>query len=215
MKRFKAPPLRKHKRCASLNFGQMSQSKIILFLFLFGFSLTANGQSKINPKDSIDIKNQIEGFYTWYFKLINDNRLNQDFNPGFIKRKDGMTELDFSGYKDGLRKYKFSEDFIQRKILEYRQCNDNLSKIPFDKFSKFEDLNDFESINCDFTNRYEWTGGMESKETALLSNLTFVDDKTILGHVNFTSYARPDGEATVTFKKIGKKWMADNFKLGR
>jgi hypothetical protein len=145
----------------------MSQSKIILLLFLFGFSLTANGQSKINPKDSVDIKNQIEGFYTWYFKLINDNRLNQDFNPGFVKRKDGMTELDFSGYKDGLRKYKFSEDFIQRKIREYRQCNDNLSKIPFDKFSKFEDLNDFESIDCDFTNRYEWTGGMESKETAL------------------------------------------------
>jgi hypothetical protein len=193
----------------------MSQSKIILVLLLFGFSLTAHGQSKINSKDSVDIKDQIEGFYTWYFKLINDKRINHDFNPRFVKQKNGMTELDFKGYKGGLRKYQFSEVFIQRKISEYRQCNENLSKIPFEKFSKFEDLDDYESINCDFNNRYEWSGGMEPKENARLSNLTFVNSETIIGQIEFSSYSQPDGNATVTFKRIGKQWMIDDLELGR
>jgi hypothetical protein len=65
---------------------------------------------------------------------------------------------------------------------------------------------------CDFGNRYEWTGGQESKDKAELSSLKFVDKKTIIGYVDFTSYSRPDGQALVTFRKFGREWRVDNIK---
>jgi hypothetical protein len=183
---------------------------MILLLLLFAFFLTANGQSKINSKDSVDIKNQIEGFYSWYIDVIKNEKNDKAFSPIFVRRKDGMTTLDFTEYQNGLRKYKFTEDFIQRKTNEYKDCVDNLNKIPFEKFSELKDLGEFEEINCDFSNRYEWTGGQESKDKAELSSLKFVDKKTIIGYVDFTSYSRPDGQALVTFRKSGSEWRIDN-----
>lgn len=193
----------------------MNYLKIIFVLLLFYFSLSVNGQGKINPKDSVCIKDQIEGFYSWYLKMIREDRLNHDFNPKFVKQKNGMTELDFNSYEDGLRKYKFTENFIQRKISEYKKCNENLNKISFEEFSKFEDLDEYERISCDFSNRYEWIGGMEPKESARLSSLTFMDFQTIIGTIDFFSYSRSDGNATVTFKKFGKEWYIENFELTR
>ncbi len=81
----------------------------------FVFPLTTQGQSKIKPKDSVDIKNQIEGFYSWYLVLIKEKRLKKDFNPRFVRLEDGMTTLDFKNYKDGLKSYKFTDDFIKKK----------------------------------------------------------------------------------------------------
>jgi hypothetical protein len=188
----------------------MGQSKIILLLLLFTFSLTANGQSKINPKDSVDIKSQIEGFYSWYIDVIKNEKSDKAFSPIFVRRKDGMTTLDFKEYQNGLRKYKFTEDFIQRRTNEYKDCVDNLNKIPFEKFSELKDLGEFEEISCDFGNRYEWTGGQESKDKAELSSLKFVDKRTIIGYVDFISYSKPDGQAQVTFRKFGSEWRIDN-----
>ncbi len=182
---------------------------------LFVFPLIMQGQSKIKLKDSVAIKNQIEGFYLWYMDISKDGRLNRDFNPSFVRRDDGVTTLDFENYKGGLRKYKFTEDFIQRKISDYKECEDNLNKISFDKFSQFTDLDDFENIKCDFGNSYEWTGGMESKDKAELVVLKLVDKKTITGLLDFTSYSRPDGKAIVTFKKMKGEWRIDNLTLGR
>ncbi len=174
---------------------------------------TSSGQAKITSKDSIDIKTQIEGFYSWYIEIIRDHKLNKDFNPSFVKRDDGMTTLDFTKYKDGLRRYKFTEDFIQRKISDYKSCTDKLNEIPFDKFSQFTDLDDFESIDCDFGNRYEWTGGMEPKDRAELVSLKFIDKATINAQLNFVSSDRPDGTAMVTLRKHKKEWLVDNLQL--
>ena len=87
--------------CATLNFGQMSQSKIIFLLSLFNFSLTANGLSKINAKDSLNIKNQIEGFYSRYIDVLKNKKGDKAFSPIFVRREDGMTTLDFTEYKNG------------------------------------------------------------------------------------------------------------------
>lgn len=180
---------------------------------LFVISFAARGQSKIQTRDSVDMKNQIEGFYSWYIDLIKSDRLNHDFNPAFVRQANGMTTLDFKKYKDGLKKYKFTEHFIQRKIDEYKDCLENLKKVPFEKFSQYTDLDEFEKIMCDFSNRYEWTGGQEPKDKAELKNLTPVDSKTILVQVNFTSYGNQDGTAKVTFKKMKKDWRVDNIEL--
>lgn len=181
-------------------------------MLLFIIPLTANGQPKINARDSIEIKKQIEGFYSWYIDMIKTNKLD-NFNPSFVKQDDGRTTLDFKKYKDGLRSYKFTEEFIERKINDYKDCVDHLKDIPFDKFSQYTDLDDFESIKCDFGNRYEWTGGQEAKDKADLSSLKIVDKKTIVGKVDFTSYSQPEGDAVVTFRKVGKHWKIDNLEL--
>lgn len=183
-------------------------------------SFTARGQSKVKTKDSVNMKTQIEGFYSWYVDMIKNEKLNEDFNPNFVRRDDGMTTLDFKKYKDGLRKYKFTEDFIESKIKEYKTCIDNLNKIPYDKFTQFEDLDDFESINCDFSNRYEWTGGMDPIENAELTILKTIDKRTVFGLVDFYFY--PEGQKTkwhtqakVTFKRKGKEWEIETLLIER
>lgn len=180
---------------------------------LFVVPLTTLGQSKIKPKDSVDIKNQIEGFYTWYVDMIKEKKLHTDFNPTFVRLDNGMTTLDFENYKDGLRRHKFSDDFVERKVNEYKACVDNLKTVQYDSLVKYE-LDELELLKCDFSNTYEWTGGMEPIEKAELSSLDLVDNKTLIGQVDFTSYSHPAGKAIVTFKKIKREWRIDNLKLG-
>lgn len=140
-----------------------------LFLVLLSITpIVSNGQTKIKASDSIAIKDQIEGFYAWYIDMTKTAL--EDCSPSFVKQSDGMTTLDFNKYREGLRKYKFTEEFIERKIKDYKECVDNLKKIPFEKFSLYTDLADFERIMCDFGNRYEWTGGQESKDNARLAS---------------------------------------------
>lgn len=191
----------------------MSLSKITMSLLLFALPFIVMGQRKVNSKDSTDIKNQIEGFYSWYIDMIKGGRLNSDFNPEFVRRSDGFTTLDFTQYRDGLRKFGFSELFIQRRIDWYEGCLRYLNKILYDKISQLKDLDEFESINCDLSNRYEWTGGMEPKDSAQLWSLKLMDKKTIIGNVIFTSYAKSNGRAIVTLKKIQKQWQVDNLVL--
>jgi hypothetical protein len=176
-------------------------------------SFTTHGQSKIKTKDSLDMKTQVEGFYSWYIDVVKSGKFDSAFSPIFIKREDGFTTLDFTQYSDRLRKYRFTEDFIQRKVSEYKGCVDTLNKIPFDEFSKLKDLDEFERINCDFGNRYEWTGGQEMKDKAELINLKRVGSKAIVGQVSFFSYNSSDGTAKVTFKKLSNAWCIDNIKL--
>lgn len=185
----------------------------LIIVILFVVPLKSHGQITIKLKDSIAVKNQIEGFYFWYFDMIKEKRLNKDFNPSFKRQKNGMTTLDFKNYRAGLRKYKFSEDFIERKVGEYNDCVENLKTVPYDTFVKFE-LDEHEQLLCNFSNIYEWTGGMEPKEKVSLSSLAMVDRKTIIGQVNFISYSQPKGHAIVTFNKFKGAWWINNLTLG-
>jgi hypothetical protein len=119
-------------------FRQMSHPKLIILSILLGFSLTAKGQLKVNPQDSVDIKNQIEDFYSWYAGLIKNKELNKQFNPTFVRLRNGMTTLDFKNYKEGLKKYGFTNDFVEKKVNDYKPCVDNLKSIPFDSLNGFE-----------------------------------------------------------------------------
>lgn len=159
------------------------------------------------------MKTQIEGFYSWYINLIKANRLSTDFYPTFIKSRNGMTTLDFTNYRKGLRKFRFAETFIERKVDGFKACVENLEKLPFERFSGYTDLDDFESMMCDFNNRYEWTGGQEPKDSAELISVDAVTSDTVVGQVSFTSSGRQDGTAIVTFKKAKNNWTVDNIEL--
>lgn len=191
----------------------MRRSKIILFSLLMGFALTSRGQLRISPKDSVDITNQIEGFYSWYAGLIKNNELHKKFNPTFTKLRNGMSTLDFRNYIAGFRKYQFTEDFIKRKVAEYKPCVDNLRTIPYDTLITFE-LDDHERIKCDFSNTYEWGAGMEPIAGAEVVGLNMITNGKIEATIKLRSvYGKNElmhGINTFTLIKSRGAWRIDN-----
>ncbi|SHH85576.1 hypothetical protein SAMN04488109_5606 [Chryseolinea serpens] len=190
-------------------------NNIILFLILFSVTVTGKAQQRINPKDSVDIKNQIEGFYTWYAGLIRDKELNIKFNPNFVKLKNGMTTLDFKNYREGLKKYGFANDFIERKLNDYKPCVDNLKSIPFGTLAGLE-LDDLESIKCAFSNTYEWGAGMDPIDGAELVGLNKLSDGKIEATIKFRSVDGDKeymaGTSTFTLIKHKAHWLINDFK---
>jgi len=189
-------------------------------IILIGFNLTANGQSKltkISINDSVKIQTRIVGFYIWYADLIKRQKLNKEFNPTFKKDANGMTTLDFTKYAAGLRKYDFTEDFINRKIKGFTTCVDNLQAIPYDTFLAFKDIDQLEEIKCDFANVYEWTKSMNPLDGAELIKLDKIDKNTMEAKVRFYNSA-PDGvkqywgSATVTIIQFRTGWMINDLK---
>lgn len=158
----------------------------------------------------------VEGFYSWYAGMINRKRLNQEFNPKFVKDKTGMTTLDFTNYRAGLSKHGFTEDLIKRRINFYKPCLDNLKTIPYDSFIKFE-LDGHEQIGCNFSNTYEWIGGLEPVIGAELIKLNRRDNNTIDSTVRFYAKA-PDGvkiysgSASMLLRKFKAGWMISDVK---
>lgn len=136
----------------------MQLKTILLSLILVPFIL--KGQHKISATDSIQVKKQLEDFYSWYATAIRNHQINEKFNPVFARMKNGMTTLDFKNYKEALKKHNFSAKLINERVANYNECVKNLLSIPYDSIGKFE-LDDEEKIKCDFSNTYEWGIGME------------------------------------------------------
>lgn len=197
----------------------MAILKVFLFL-LIGFSLSAQGQSakltKISINDSVKIQTKIVGFYSWYADLIKRQKLNKEFNPAFIKDANGMTTLDFTRYRAGLRKFDFTDDFIKRKINGYKPCFDSLKTISYDAFIKFE-LDELEQIECDFSSTYEWSGGMEPIDGAELVTLNKMDKRTMKSTIRFYNTTADQvkhywGLATVTLINSRTGWLINDLR---
>ena len=177
--------------------------------------------NKASLNDSIFVKERIEGFYSWYSELIKSRLVSKNFNPTFEKRKDGMTTLNFSNYKNGLRDHGFSEGFIDLKVNGYKQCFDNLGKIKYEAFKKFKDLDQFEEIKCDFENTHEWFESMETYEGAELIDFEILSNDIVQGVVEFFNTDKKGNKfhskqkAIVTFLRQGREWKINNLKFGR
>ena len=193
---------------------------IRVFLLLIGFSLSAQGQSakltKISINDSVKIQTKIIGFYTWYADLIKRQKLNKEFNPIFIKDANGMTTLNFAKYRAGLRKFDFTDDFINRKINGYKPCLDHVKTIPYDTFIKLES-DELEQVRCGFSNTYEWSGGMEPIDGAELVTLNKIDKHTIKSSVRFYNTTTDKvkhywGLGTVTLINSKTGWMINDLR---
>ena len=171
----------------------------------------ANDEPSVEPSDSMQIKNKIERFYSWYATLIKNKTVNTDFNPQFVKRSDGMTTLDFTNYRRGLKQNGFTDSCINSRIRKYNQCVENLSRVKYDKFLKFKDLDQYEEIKCDFGNVFEWFAGMEPFDRAELVGLSIMNERTILGDVKFIN--GNGRQAKVRFLKQGGEWRIDEIKF--
>lgn len=181
--------------------------------FAITVSFYGHGQTTVPPVEMVKMSGKIQAFYNWYIDLIKTGRLHQDFNPVFVRKKNGMTTLNFKNYRRGLSKFNFSEEFIGKKINEYNTCVTNLEKTPYETFTQYQDLDDYEAIDCAFSNGYEWFGGdMEPAGSVDVLRLVNMTDGRVVAMVQFydTSYglyAIPAGQARATFRKKNKGWM--------
>jgi hypothetical protein len=198
----------------------MTMPMSVFLITLIGFSLSAQGQSakltKISINDSVKIQTKITGFYSWYADLGKRQKLDKEFNPVFIKEANGKTTLDFTKYRAGLRKFDFTEDFIKRKINGYKTCLDSLKTISYDVFIKLE-VDELEKITCDFSNTYEWSGGMEPIDGAELVTLNKMDKHTMESMVRFYNLTpggvkHYQGSATLTIIQYKAGWMINDLR---
>lgn len=65
-----------------------------------------------------------------------------------------MTTLDFRNYRRHLKKFNFSDEYIGRKIEDFRDCITALEATSFSTFSESQDLDNYETLGCDFNNHF-------------------------------------------------------------
>jgi hypothetical protein len=172
------------------------------------------GQKRIDKKDSIQVQNVCESFFAWYTDLIKDETIS-NFNPQFVKTANGMTGLDYTNYRTGLRKHGFTDELIEKRVKSFEKCDRNLGTVTYERFVQFQDLDDFRNIECDFSNAYEFTGGMDPIDGANLTDIQLdAKDKVIATLVTYyivgnEKYLMNKRKLTLTKKKTG--WKISDF----
>jgi hypothetical protein len=163
---------------------------LLLGVTLLAPSCSTNNNHVLHARDSIQIRSKSEGFYAWYSELTKRGQAYREFAPVFVRSADGMTTLDFSKYRRTMTEQGFTEQLVERRIASYRTCLDNLSRITFEVFQRYNSLDQFEEIDCAFNNVHEFTRSMEPNDGAELVDLQHLRDreaKAILKLYNLTS----------------------------
>jgi hypothetical protein len=134
--------------------------KVFIFIILSLIGFLKNMQSQSNS-DSINVCTTVNNFFNWYITSIKNNKTSE-YQPQFIENEKGMTTLDLFRYIVNLKTMHFSDSLLNIEMNSYQKCIENLGKVKFIDFkNRFDDLDDFEEIGCDFSNYYRWTGGQE------------------------------------------------------
>ena len=128
-----------------------------------------------------------------------------------------MTTLNFSKYVKNLSKYGFSDSLIIKEKLTYQHCNEELEKITYNQFqTKFLDLDNFERIQCDFSNYYRWTGGQEPIDGIRILNVKFKNPFNAMILIEYFDYNQDEkknmywGSNLVTLRKIKANWKIES-----
>lgn len=173
--------------------------------------IVSDEQNHNHEKDSIVITKISTDFFYWYISNAKENNFSE-YNPIEIQDTNGMTTLNFSKYFQNLVNLSFSDSLLTKEKRSYKKCMLNLAKVNYSDYLKLEDLEDFESLNCDFGNYYRWTGGQEmfdgysvtkmelEKENAIVKGLLFFNDTEKIEIRNF------EREISMIFIKQKDKW---------
>jgi hypothetical protein len=153
----------------------MIQKKKILLSFLILIScFQVRGQETNSKTDTITVVQVVNDFYEWYIISSRKER-NEENRPIFIfDHKNETVRLDFTRYLQNLKKFNFSQTLINREILDYKKCEQNLEKITPEEFAGFEDPLDYEDIGCGFDNSYKWIGGQEMCDGIRINKVEFL-----------------------------------------
>jgi hypothetical protein len=153
----------------------MRQKSAILILFLVLISFCQiQGQEIKSDTDSLSVIKVVNEFYEWYIYSTRKEK-NEENRPIFIIDKKEKVRLDFTRYLQNLRKFNFSDSLIKKEILDYKNCEKNLKRISKEEFASFDDIFDFENIDCAFDNSYKWIGGQEMCDGIRINNIEFSD----------------------------------------
>ena len=172
--------------------------------------------SVLRAEDSIKVSALVLDFYYWYigsakgFKAL-------EFNPSFEPDSLGYATLYLKKYTKNLYDHNFTDALVQRVIERYNPCLENLKHIKYDSLMAFEDLGQYEEINCDFGNVYDWTGGQEMIDGIRILNVKMHDDKSCVVQVRFynvinnkISYLSESYSTQVHCIKEYDTWKIDN-----
>ena len=136
------------------------KKRFLLVILIAVQSIHGYSQSS---KDSVTLSTIASEFFNWYIacaKTQNSSKF-KEYNPVGVRDASGMTTLDFSTYFQNLKNHSFSDSLLAKEKRSYNNCLRNLAKVKYDDYLKFQDLDDFEGLHCDYTNYYRWTGGQE------------------------------------------------------
>ena len=188
----------------------------IIFIGLT-FSLTSKlAAHNFTISDSLTICKTVSDFYGWYIDAIKQKKYSE-FQPTFVETKNGMTTLNFTEYFNNLAKYEFSDSLIIKERVSYQQCIDELGKVKYSDFeTNFTDLDDFENIECGFSNYYRWTGGQEPIDGIRIKTLRFNDSDSATVIIEYYDHNSEDnkqhywGRNMVSLIKTKDIWKIDN-----
>ena len=194
----------------------MKPIKLISLITLLAISNIALSKhiENIETSDSLIVAKTTQDFFKWYIETVKSRKTNE-YQPIFIADNDGMTTLDFSEYFENLRKLSFTESFIETERKQYQECLDHLKKIEFKIFnSEFDDLDEFENIKCDFSNRLKWTGGQEIVNGFEIKKVSFInqDYSSVEGVFFFLNSDQTKsyiGKRKILLRKTNEVWKID------
>ncbi|MES2543302.1 MAG: hypothetical protein V4548_00330 [Bacteroidota bacterium] len=183
--------------------------KIIFVFILLIFSVFNCYSQNQFQKDSIATTTIAKDFFNWYITSAKENK--SGYQPEFIEDDNGMTTLDYSNYIENLIKHSFSDSLIAKEKHSYSECIKNLAKLKYSDFLKFENLDDFESRDCDFSNYYRWIGGQEMSSGYSVTKIKSDKGKLIVIGFLFGNPENNDKrsfvkDVSVTFIKQKDKW---------
>ena len=194
----------------------MKPIKLISLITLLAISNIALSKhiENIETSDSLIVAKTTQDFFKWYIETVKSRKTNE-YQPIFIADNNGMTTLDFSEYFENLRKLSFTESFIETERKQYQECLDHLKKIEFKIFnSEFDDLDEFENIKCDFSNRLKWTGGQEIVDGFEIKEVSFInqDYSSVEGVFFFLNSDKTKsyiGKRKILLRKTNEVWKID------
>lgn len=167
--------------------------------------------------DSINASKVAIEFYHWYSEAIRLNKTNE-IQPKFVKDSNGMTTLDMSKYINSLRERKFSENLINKTTNSFKKCLDNLDKTDYDTLQSNFELSDYEDIDCDFFNFYQWTSDMEPHDGADVINFSQYNNNIVLKMSLYNIYDNKKSYwnykyAEVYLIKTNNQWLIEDIKI--
>lgn len=185
--------------------------------FLLIISLILANCLHAESNDTLICRQKVVDFYNWYSKAITHHN-NLEIQPQFTEDSHGFTTLDFSTYVKSMKRFNFTDRLINVEISRFNQCLENLLKIEFKTFNAiFDDLSDYENINCDFFNINRWIMSMENFTGVEISKSSINKNECkVYGRIfeeAETNSRYYHGNVVVTLLNINDTWMIDNIEL--
>ncbi|MBC5773585.1 hypothetical protein H8S95_05875 [Pontibacter sp. KCTC 32443] len=128
----------------------------------------ANEQKAEKPINTFTSEPSIiaEDFFDWYAGVTNNQETNE-YQAKFVADKEGMMTLDYTQYIANLRRLHFSEELINQEVENYSNCINSIKSFKYAEREKhLEEIEDYESIGCDFFNSFRWTKSMDNFDGA-------------------------------------------------